>query len=85
MEDAEEIIKLMINIFEAWLEVVLMRGPDKRKYGELIYDLSIQYEIRNNRYLKTFQEAVDVMRKAKFKSENNSYKSNTKNKQKRWW
>ena len=45
-----------------------MRGSDKRKYGELIHDLSIQYTINNNKYPKTLQEAVDVMCKVKFKA-----------------
>ena len=37
---------------------------DKRKYGELIHYFSIKYAIQNNRYIKTIQEAVDVMRKS---------------------
>ena len=48
-----------------------MRGPDKRKYGELIYDFSIQYAIKNYQYPITLQEAVDVIRRGKFKVENN--------------
>ena len=40
----------------------------KRKYGELIHNLSIQYAIKNDQYPKTLKEAVDVMRKVKFKS-----------------
>ena len=54
-----------------------MRGLDKRKYGEFIYDFFIQYAIKNNQYPKTIQEAVDVMCKVKFKPESNNDKSNT--------
>ena len=52
-----------------------MRGSDKRKYAELIHDFSIQYAIKNGQYPKTLQEAVDVMRKVKFKAEKNNDKS----------
>ena len=40
------------NEFEAWSTVVFMRGLDKRKYGELIHDLSIKYAIKKNQNLK---------------------------------
>ena len=33
VDDAEEIIKMKKNAFEAWSMMVFMRGPDKRKYG----------------------------------------------------
>ena len=62
MDDVEEIIKSKKHIFEAWSTMVFMRISDKRKYGELIHDFSIQYAIRNDGYKKTLQEAVDVMR-----------------------
>ena len=35
--------------------------------------------IKNNKYPKTLQKAVDVMRKVKFKAENNNDKNNTQN------
>ena len=54
-----------------------MRGPDKIRYGEFIHDLSIKYAIKNNKYPKTLQEAVDFMQKERFKSENNNDKFNT--------
>ena len=54
-----------------------MRGSDKIKYGKLIHDFSIQYAVKNHQYLKTLQEAVDVMCKVRFKSENNNDKCNT--------
>ena len=44
-----------------------MRVSDKRKYGGLMRDLSIQYEIKNHLYPKKLQEVVDVMRKVRFK------------------
>ena len=66
------------NAFEAWSMLVFMRVSDKRKDGELIYYFSIQYTIKNDQYPKTLQEAVDVMRKVKFRPENNNNKSNTK-------
>ena len=56
---------------------VLLRGTDKRKYWELIHDLSIQYAINNDQCPKTIQEAVDVMCKVKLKLERNNDKSNT--------
>ena len=77
MDDADEIINIKKNTFEAWSMMVFMRVPDKRKYGELIHVFSIQYAIKNNKYPKTTQEVVDVMRKVKFKSENNNDKSST--------
>ena len=54
-----------------------MRVSDKRKYGGLMRDLSIQYEIKNHLYPKKLQEVVDVMRKVRFKQKNNNDKSNT--------
>ena len=45
-----------------------MIGSDKIKYGELIHAFSIHYTIKNDKYTKTLQEAVNVMRKLKFKS-----------------
>ena len=77
MDDAEEIIKTKKNKFEKWLKMVFVRGSDKRKYSELIHDLSIQYMIENNQYLKTSRKEVDAKRKVKFKSENKNKKSNT--------
>ena len=47
MNYAEEIIKMKKNTFEAFLTMVLVRGSDKRKYGELIHDFCIQYGIKN--------------------------------------
>ena len=41
-----------------------------------MYDLSIQYVIKNDQYPKTLKEAVGVMRKVKFKSEKNNDKIN---------
>ena len=58
--------------------MVFVIVSDNIKYGELIHDLSIQYAIEKNQYLKTMQESVDVMRKVKFKEEKNDDKSNTK-------
>ena len=55
--------------------MVFMRGSEKWKYGELIHALSIQYAIKNGQYPKTLQEAVDVLRKVKFKAEKNNDKS----------
>ena len=40
----------------------------------MIHDFSIQYAIKNYQYMKTPQEAVNVMRKLKLKSENNNDK-----------
>ena len=77
MDDAEEIIKMKRFSFETWPTVVFVRVSDKRKFGELIHDLSIQYVIKNDQYLKTLQKTVDVMRRVKFKSENNNDESNT--------
>ena len=57
--------------------MVLVRRSGKRKYGVLIHYFSIKYAIKNNKYPKTLQEAVDGMRKVKFKSENNNDKSHT--------
>ena len=57
--------------------MVLMRGSDKRKYGELIHGLSIQYAIKNDKYPKTLQEEVYFMSKMKFKAEKNNDKNNT--------
>ena len=68
VNDAERRIKIKKNVFEVWSKIVFMRGSDKRKYGELIHDLSIQYAINNDQYPKTLQEAVYVMREVKFKS-----------------
>ena len=59
--------------------MVFMIGSYKRKYGELIHNFSIQYLIKNNQYTKTLQEAVYVMLKLKFKSENNNDESNAQN------
>ena len=47
MDDAEEIIITMKNAFEAWSTMFFMRALDKRKYGELIHDSSIQDVIKN--------------------------------------
>ena len=77
MDDVDKEINAKKNVFEAWSTMVFMRGLDKRKYGELIHDLSIQYKIKNDQYTEKFQEAVDIMRKVKFNSENNNDKSNT--------
>ena len=57
--------------------MVFMRGPYKRKYGELIHDFYIQYAIKNYQHWKKIQEELDVMRKVKFKAENYNDKSNT--------
>ena len=57
--------------------MVFMRESNKRKIGELIHDLSIQYVVKNDKYPKTMQEAVDVMRKVIFKAENSNDKINT--------
>ena len=57
--------------------MVFVRGSGKKKYGVLIHYLSIKYAIKNNKYPKTLQEAMDGMRKVKFKSENNNDKSST--------
>ena len=38
--------------------------------------------IKNGQYPKTRNEAVGVMRKVRFKSENNNYKSNTQKRNK---
>ena len=43
------------NSFEAWSTMDFTIGSDKRKYGKLINDFSIQYAIKNNQYLKTLQ------------------------------
>ena len=77
VNDAEEIIKMKTNGFEAWSTIVFMRGLDKRKYGELIHDFSIKYTIKKNQNLKTLKEVMDFMRKVKFKAENNNDKINT--------
>ena len=45
VDDAEEIIEMKKNEFEAWSTMVFMRVSDKRKYGELIHDFTIQYAI----------------------------------------
>ena len=63
VEDLDEIINMKKNEFAAWSTMVFMRGLEKRKYGELIHDLSIQYAIKNNQYRKTLQETGYVMRK----------------------
>ena len=47
VDDAEKIIKMKISSFEYWPTMVFIRGSDKRKYGELIRDFSIQYVIKN--------------------------------------
>ena len=52
--------------------MVFVRGLYKRTYGGLIHYLSIQYAIKSNQYPKTLYEAVYVMHKVKFKSENNN-------------
>ena len=52
---------------------------DQRKYGELIHDFSIQYAIKNNKYTKTLQKAVDVMLKVIIKN-NDKSKTHKKNK-----
>ena len=65
--DVYEIFNMNKNAFEAWPTMVFMRGSDKRKYGELIHDLSIHYAIKNDQYPKTLQEAVDVMHKVNLK------------------
>ena len=44
-----------------------MRGLDQRKYGELIHNLSIHNAIKNNKYPKTLQEAVNGMCKVNLK------------------
>ena len=82
MDDTEEIVKMKKNAFEAWSTMVFMRGSYKKKYGELIYDLSIQYVIKNNQYPKILQEAVYVMRKVQFRAEKKKIKNNTHKKNK---
>ena len=67
VDDAVEIIKIKKNAFEAWSTMVFMRGSYNRKYEELIHNLSIKHVIENDQYPKTLHEAVDVMRKVKFK------------------
>ena len=76
-DGADEIIHMKTNAFEARSTLVFTRGPDKRKYGELIHDISIRYAIKNNQYPKTPQEEVDLTRREKFKPEKNNDKSNT--------
>ena len=44
-----------------------------------MHDFSIQYVIKKNQYPKTLQEEVDIMRKVRFKAENNKDKSSTQN------
>ena len=80
LDDAEEIIKMKKNAFEAWSTMVFMRGSDKRNDGKLLHYLSIKYAINIDQYTKTLQEAVDVMRKVKFKAENIKDKLTQKNK-----
>ena len=82
MDDSEDIIKMDKYSFEACSTMVFMRGSEKRNDEESIHDFSIQYVIKNNKYLKTLQEAVDVMCKVKFKTEKNNEKSNTQEKNK---
>ena len=77
VNDAYKIMNMKKNAFETCSTTVFMRRSDKREYGDLIHDFSIQYVIKNNQYPKTLQEAVDVMHNMKFKSENNNNKSNT--------
>ena len=77
VDDAKENFKSKKNAFEAWSTLVFMRVSDKRKYEELINDLSVKYAIKNNKYTKTLHKAVDVMRKVKSKSKNNHDKSST--------
>ena len=77
VNDAEQTIKTKKKSFQAWETMVFTRCLDKRKYGELIHDLSIQYEIKRDQYLKSPQELVDVWRKMIFKAENINDKSNT--------
>ena len=55
VDDAEKIIQMKKNVFEAWLAMVFMRGSYKRKDWELIHDVSIQYVIKNNQNTKTLQ------------------------------
>ena len=57
--------------------MVFMRLSDNRKYGKLIHNFSIKYVINNYQYPKTLQDAVDVMRKVKFKAGNKNDKRNT--------
>ena len=73
---------MKINEFETLSTMVLLRGSDNRKYGELIHDFSIQHASKNNQYTEKLQEVVDLMRKVKFKSENNNDESNTQKKRK---
>ena len=42
--------------------MVFTRVSYKRKHGEWTHDFSIQYAIKNDKYPKTLQETVDVMR-----------------------
>ena len=85
MNDSDDLIKIKKNAFEAWSTMVSTRGPDKRKYGKLMHDFSIQYTIKNNQYTKPLQESVDVMRRKKFKPENKDDKVTHKNRKKWRW
>ena len=85
VDDTEGKIKTKKNAFGAWSAMFFMRIPDKIKYGKLIHDLSIQYAFNNNQYPKTLQEAVDVIRKEKFKVENNNDKLTHKSRIKWRW
>ena len=60
------------NAFEVWSTMLFMKGSDKRKYGEFVHDFSIQYEMKNYQYPKTMQEALNIVHKAKLKTENNN-------------
>ena len=80
VNDAEERIIMKKNVFEACLTMAFMRGSEKRKYGDLIHDLSIQYAFKNDQYTKTLQEGVDNRCPARFKVEKNNDKSTTQKK-----
>ena len=79
VDNVDEIVNMKKTSFDTWPTMFLMRGSDKIKYGELIYDFSIKYVINNNQQRKKLQEAVDFMRKVKIKLEKNNDKSNTQN------
>ena len=52
VDDAEKIIKMNKNTFEAWSTIILTRVSSKRKYRKLKGGFSIQYVIKNHQYLK---------------------------------
>ena len=79
VDDAEEMIKIKINSFESWPTIVFIRGSDKRKYRELIRDLSIQYVIKNSQYPNALWEAVDVMCKLNLNQKRIMIKATHKN------